>query len=554
MTTRRDFITKALMGGASIAVGSSTMGISPSSFKRNIVVNTPITDSQVATYPKPSIYNVSEQIVSLKVNDINVPVIKEFSRYDYSYFSFGGNVTIEITASEPISSNNISPLAYGIKGNVDGNKLTFTLDRSRYLIVRINNFRDLVIAADTLETDVPDFSSPYVFNVKNAPFNADATGASLSTKSIQMAIDKASEVGGGTVYLPEGIFKSANLMLKSNVNIYLAGGAVLRGADDASVYKDHFRKDGFGLNGTWFIYTEQNAHNIKIFGRGTIDANGFNLRKTQKYLTNLIVPLNCTNFTIDGIICRDSGLWGVIPTRSNNIIIRNTKHFNENGDDLDCYENDAVDVQECSNVSIDHSIMISEDDTFSTKTWEETTDIARQWPGSPQKLENVMVNDCVAWSRCATYKIGFGNFQEQKNIIVKNSISYGSSRAIAINPRYGNTCVSNITFENIDIEGFSPKISRVPKWLEIYNSARDTYGGPVTGITIKNINVRDFGETPSVIQGSKRGSEVLYINGVSFVNIRVPNKQEFASSLEEMNIEKNAYTRNVYISNQKDSN
>ena len=507
--------------------------------------------SQVVTYPKPSLYTVSEQVVSVKADAAPVPVIKEFSQYDYAHFSFGGKVTVEITASKPIASYTISPLAYGIKGKANGNKLTFTLERSRYLIIKINDFRELVIAADSLETDLPNRSSPSVYNVKNAPFNADATGSGLATKAIQKAIDRASASGGGTVYVPAGIFKCANLVLKSNVKLYLAGGAVLRAADKASDFVTHFRKDGLRMDGTWFIYTEQNAKNIKLFGRGTIDANGMKLRKSQHYLTNLIVPLNCRNFIIDGIICRDSGLWGVIPTRSEYITLKNTKHFNENGDDLDCYEDDAVDIQECSNVVVRHTIMIAEDDTFSTKTWSVTTDIARQWPGSPQKLDNVLVDDCVAWSRCATYKIGFGNFQEQQNITVKNAVSYGSSRAIAINPRYGDTSVRNVTFENIDIEGFSPKIGRVPKWLEIYNSARETFGGPVTGVTIKNVNVRNSGKTASVIQGSERASGIVYIDGVSLINITMPNQPKFANTLEEMNIEKNAFTKNIKVIVQK---
>ncbi len=88
----------------------------------------------------------------------------------------------------------------------------------------------MVLAADPWETDVPDVSSQSVYNVKDAPFNADATGSGLSTAAIQKAIDKASAAGGGTVYLPQGIFKSANLVLKSNVNIYLAGGGGIKGS------------------------------------------------------------------------------------------------------------------------------------------------------------------------------------------------------------------------------------------------------------------------------------------------------------------------------------
>ncbi len=137
MSTRRDFITKALMGGATIAVGSSAIGIPANSYKSFMGASVPLAP-QVATYPKPAIYEVSEQF-GLKVNEVSVPVIKEFSLYDYAHFSFEGKVTIEITAPQPITSYTISPLAYGIKGNVDGNKLTFILDRSRYMIIKINN-------------------------------------------------------------------------------------------------------------------------------------------------------------------------------------------------------------------------------------------------------------------------------------------------------------------------------------------------------------------------------------------------------------------------------
>ena len=40
------------------------------------------------------------------------------------------------------------------------------------------------------------------------------------------------------------------------------------------------------------------------------------------------------------------------------------------------------------------------DDTYSTKTWSTypTTDIAQNWPGSPEQINNVTFTDCVAWT------------------------------------------------------------------------------------------------------------------------------------------------------------
>ena len=492
----------------------------------------------IVNYALPSCYTVSNQL-SMKVNTASIPVINNTAVYDYAYFSFSGTVTIELTAGAKISSVNISPLKYSIQSTINGNKVTFTLGQSRYLIVKIPGLRDLVICADDLETNAPASSGTGIYNVRNAPYNADYTGVNLATTGIQNAINAANTAGGGIVYVPAGVYKCGNLILKSNVSVYLAGGCVIRGSGNPADYTTHFHKNSLAMDGTWFIYTATNANNVKIYGRGTIDGNGSYMRNTNNYLNDLIVPLQCTNFILDGIICRDSGFWGVIPTRSNDINIKNTKHFNEN--DLNI-EDDAVDIIESQNVTLTHCIMVSDDDAISTKTWSRTTDIAVNWPGSPEAIDIVVADDMVAWSRYVTFKLGFGVDEAQSNITFKNSTSYRSRYAIALNHKYGTAPVTNVTFDNIDIEGYWPRNSAPSRWLEITDIAP---GGIIINTRLQNIKIRDLGSSASVIKGA---SATAPIDGLVLKNIYTPGQTAPATTLAGMNITNtNAYLNNVVV-------
>ncbi|OCT16761.1 hypothetical protein A8709_08860 [Paenibacillus pectinilyticus] len=481
----------------------------------------------IETYPVPSIYAESEYYL-VRAGDTSIPVISFLTDrdYDYAHFSFSGATIITITVCDPIDTYAISPLAFEIQGTVVGNQLSFNLEESRYLIVKINNVKELVLIADPLEESPPPSAGDGIYHVV-ADYGADPTGTTRATRAIQAAINAANSAGGGVVYIPEGVFLIGNLMLKSHVTLYLKGGAVLTATDHKEDYTIDFHKDSLNLDGTWLIQTEPNSVDISIIGRGTIDGNGSWLRANQNFVSNLIVPLATSNFTIDGIIGRDAGLWSLMPTRSNHVKIMNYKGFQSLVD----YEDDAIDIVESQHVLVSHTIAISEDDPFSTKTWNEATDIAKNWPGSPQVLEDVTFDDVIAWTCCAAFKVGMGVEQAQRNIVFRNSYVYQASRAIAIHHRFGTAPAENITFENIDIEQVI-HTRNGPYWLqlEIEESGRGI--GPVSDILLKNIKVRNQGRLPSMI----RGKDEFLIEGVTFNEIYMPGSTEPAVTLEEMNI------------------
>src|SRR5215510_16493492 len=74
------------------------------------------------------------------------------------------------------------------------------------------------------------------YNILN--FGAVADGKTMSTSAIQSAIDAAYKNGGGRVIVPEGIFLTGSVILKSGVELHLLDKAVLRG----STNPDHYSK------------------------------------------------------------------------------------------------------------------------------------------------------------------------------------------------------------------------------------------------------------------------------------------------------------------------
>ncbi|MGG1555220.1 family 16 glycoside hydrolase [Paenibacillus ferrarius] len=503
----------------------------------------------IQNYPMPSIYSPSS-IYSLKADDESVPVISYLDDYDYAQFSFSGAVRIEVTVNQPITSYSISPMAKNIEGTVNGNKLTFSLSSSTYVIVKINDLtKKIVIAADPLETDIPPSTGAGIYNVTQSPYNADKTGTSLASGAIQRAIDDANQAGGGVVFVPAGVYKSGNLTLKSNVTFYLAGGAVIVGTGKGEDYAIDFRKDSRNADGTYFIRTAVNSSNITIRGRGTIDGKGMEMRarimpapnKSEGFLNNLLVPLQTSHFTFDGLILRDAGFWSFMVVRSDNVTIKNLKGFQ----DLYKIEDDVIDINESQNVLVQHAIAISDDDNYSTKTWLQTG-MSSGWPGALEHLENVVFDDALAWTRCAAFKIGMGVAQPQIGVTIRNSYVYQSARALLIDHGYQyNTLpeegyAQNITFENIDIERVG--INQFGNyWLGVSTST----SGDVSNVLLKNINVRELGSQQSRISGNVTKGGM--VNTVTFSDVVVKGK--LATNLTDLKLTVNSNVNGVNFAN-----
>lgn len=214
------------------------------------------------------------------------------------------------------------------------------------------------------------------------------------TDLVNRTIAEVSAKGGGTVIIPAGKWKSARIVLKSNVNLHLSEGAEIEFGGRAEDYLPAVftRHEGIEIMGpAAFIYAN-GENNIAITGKGIIygppmDAeirkrpNGasvvekdipWDMPIEQRiydgmegrtfYRPKTISPINCTNVLIEGITLERSTLWNVVPIYCENVIIRG---ITVNSTDVP--SGDGIDIESCKNVLIEYCTLNCGDDCFTLK-------------------------------------------------------------------------------------------------------------------------------------------------------------------------------------------
>jgi Pectate lyase superfamily protein len=478
---------------------------------------------------------------SLTVDGLNVQVTRFDSGYDYAHFTrVSGSMNIQVKALYgSISQWAITPMKLPITPTVSGNTMSFTLNSEHYLIIATDH-RRLVIAIDPPYTK-PASSGSGIRNVVTQ-YGADNQGGGFATAAIQAAINDSNTAGGGIVYVPARRYYVGNLTLKSNVHMFMEGGAVFRFQGNPVNYTQDAFKSSQNRWLTWWIKTAVGATNVKIYGRGTLDANATSTIGANNFACNVVVPLGCSNFTMDGIVVRDAGTWSVIPARSNNLTFKNVKMLNSVLNSMT--EDDGIDVNECQGVVIDHCLAIAHDDSFSTKTWA-GTGITVNWPGSPEPVDDVLVTNCLAWSDYYAYIIGEGTNQPQNNVRFVNNVAFDCAVGIGISAKWGNAPVTNTRFEGIDIERVNGNSWGNSAWWHAWIQNPDGAGGaPITGVYIKNIKVRDIGDTAAALEGLNATSR---IDTVTFENVLMPGQTTRATTLAQMNVTSVQFATNIVV-------
>ena len=102
-------------------------------------------------------------------------------------------------------------------------------------------------------------------------FGAIGNGTTNSTKAINEAVAICSEKGDGTVIIPAGIYITAQIEMKSNVNLHLNTGAMIVFSPNIDDYPLVKNGSGYGINP--LIYGTK-LTNVAITGNGSFDGNG----------------------------------------------------------------------------------------------------------------------------------------------------------------------------------------------------------------------------------------------------------------------------------------
>lgn len=316
-----------------------------------------------------------------------------------------------------------------------------------------------------------------LFNIIS--FGAVGDNKTINTKALQTAVDSCNAKGGGDVIIPQGIFLTGTVHLKSNIHLKLNAGAVLRGSPNLDDYENFIPDTPYIPVHKGMLFTE-NAENITISGEGTIDGNGdtFFRLDTAKKIDNAgtqftrqgvhfrevtsgigdgpVVPKerpyqmflfsNCKRITIKDITITTAPFWCMHFADCDAVHISGIRLWNN----LLAPNADGIDITSCTNVIIDNCDIRAGDDALAIVGYDHHFEI----PGFQHLKhvsENIVISNCNLQSASSGIRIGFLDQNSVKNIHVSNVNITNSTRGIGIFLRDEGS-LENITFDNIYIE------------------------------------------------------------------------------------------------------
>jgi len=443
--------------------------------------------------------------------------------------------TVVITDTAGITSAAIRPLAYGIQPVISGDTISFTLPRPEDFAVEINGNKDaLLVFADPLEVNPPRLGDSNVVNVMS--FAGVSNDGVTETAALQAAVNYVSANSSTTpiLYFPPGVYRTATLEIGSNAQIYLSSGAVLLADPNESDYPSLPGSTGPGGTGgtpTSAILAIRDASNVKIFGRGVVDGDGYNLYANYGQdmgIFGIFTDDGTNHLTVDDVMFTNSVMWQSDIQGAYDVAFSNVKFNNPQGNVGN--EDDGFKVNGAYNVTFAGGWISSRDDTMT---------FAAVGPEASYNTSNINMSGTVLDSSgTASASIRFADIgpgQTMSDINVSNiyDISYGRGmtfRGDGGNSPYQNSWGTGIVLNNWDIENPAPLV---------------LFGSPgsadvtISGITISNITMPGGGG--GIIQGNSTDAW----ENIHFSNIVIGGV--VASDLNSLGLTINSYATGVDV-------
>lgn len=371
-------------------------------------------------------------------------------------------------------------------------------------------------------------SSACALDVSIAEHGASGDGEAICTEAIQKAIDLVAAERGGTVTVPEGVFKTGSLFLKQGVQLHLEKGAVLLGSTDLSDYpKKETRIEGHFEPWTSALINGKDLQEVSITGEGTLDGNGkpfwvafWKRRAENPKCTNLEVERprlmflqNCRNVTIQGIRFKDSGFWNLHLYKCRNVLVDGISITAPHGDPpkiIDAEQpwdeisvdrapsSDGIDVDSCRDVIIRGCTISNGDDCIALKGTKGP--LAMEDTSSPP-VEDIVIEDCDFESGHGMVTCG-SEATVVRNVTVRDCRVGAGIPIVRLKLRPDTPQLyENFVIENIVAEG-AQAIFDVKPWTQFF----DLQGHDPPRSTVRNVVVR--GLSGSVLSlGELRGNQ-----------------------------------------------
>jgi len=373
---------------------------------------------------------------------------------NFLYFSFFGEVTIEISNFDQICGAWVTPWRLGIKPDIHNKSLSFSLDKPGQLIVQINDGPPLFIFANPLEYEKPP-------NPRDPKVHFFEAGK---------------------------IHEIDILEIGSDETVYIEGGAIVKGGIHA-------------IDGS----------NVVIRGRGILDGSSYACMNGP---AKSILMERCCDATVEGIIMIHPNTWMLTVGDCERVLIRNLKQIGEvmssNGivicgsRDIEVRDSFLRNNDDCVTVLATGCLTPEKRNRYS---W--CKDVSNIRILSCVLLNSIIGNTMEIGSETRTSSIRDIRFED---IDVVGAHGEGSVFAIQAGDR---ATVSDITWENIRVEHFYDKLIDF-RILETRWS-KDCERGHIKDVTLKNIEVcKDHFNTPSLIGGYDSDHQIEGVHFIHF--------------------------------------
>lgn len=294
-------------------------------------------------------------------------------------------------------------------------------------------------------------------------------GVSLNTEIIQNAIDELSKAGGGHLVIPQGVWLTGPIELKSGVDLHLERNAVLFFSPDKALYIDPTPK----ATRVKACISASRCNNISITGEGTLDGNGAQWRpvkrmkvsdvewkrfrkmggverqdgtlwypwelksgypdiaatpeKQEKKRNDLFRIHHCENVLLSGVTFQNAPKFHVHPFNSRNLII--------DGITVRCPWNaqngDAIDLSDCHQALVVNCTVDAGDDGLCMKSGDYKPDAL------VNGCEDILLQDNTVYHAHGGFVIGSEDICGMKRIVVRNSTFSGTDTGLRFKSAIG---------------------------------------------------------------------------------------------------------------------
>jgi polygalacturonase len=344
-------------------------------------------------------------------------------------------------------------------------------------------------------------------------YGARPNDGSLSTASIQRAVDSCHEAGGGIVLLAGGVFVSGTIVLRDNITLRIAPGATLAASPRIEDFTPFPPEDVPKIlidgstqnkgNGPYHLIHADGASEVAIDGGGTIIGNGkayWDADPERVYVSRRARPSPLIEFVrtrgirIENVTIRDAPGWTIHPLESSDIRIAGITIVNDGRGP----NTDAVNVDSSSNVLVTDANIEAGDDCVVLKT------TGRRGGRPVPPTRNVIVSNLVCSSDDQGVKIGTESLGDFSDILFTNILIYHSPRLYRPpTAAISMSMVDGARFENVLVTNVVIRDAVTPIFLRLGNRGRGQEvptPGTLASVTFSNI-VATGGSLASSITG-----------------------------------------------------